>query len=113
MPLPNEYSIQCLRILERVGLTEELHIDDDGNVLEFRSSLPFFHPQRHIPPTNPTNDMNISPVEGYTFAVCESMQNVQVLTGTGGCSKYVLKSIVPKLTNKTTVLLKLMVLPAK
>ena len=35
--------------------------------------------------------MNISPVEGYTFAACRSMQNVQVLTATGGCSKYCLK----------------------
>ena len=91
MNLPNDYSVECLQILERIGLTENLSIDKDGNVLKFKSNLPFFHPQRHIPPTNPTNDLNISPVEGYTFAACKSMQNVQVLTNTGGCSKYCLK----------------------
>ena len=93
MPLPNGYSLQCLQILERIGLTEKLDYDDDGNILDFKSNLSFFHPNRHIPPTNPTNDLNMSPVEGYTFAACESMQDVQVLTGTGGCSKYVLKYI--------------------
>ena len=74
-------------------MIEELEIDDDGNVAKFKSTLDFFHPVRHIPPTNATDDMNISPVEGYTFAVCRSMQNIQVLTGAGGCSKYVLKYI--------------------
>ena len=83
LPLPNDYSVQCLRILERSGLIEELDIDSDGNVKVFRSTLPFFHPQRHVPPTNPTNDVNISPVEGYTFYVMKSMQNIQRLTGTG------------------------------
>ena len=42
---------------------------------------------------NNTGDMNISPVEGYTFAVCRSMQNCQRLTHCGGCSKYVCKYI--------------------
>lgn len=93
MDLPNNYSVPCLKILERIGLTDELEIDSDGNVTNFRSWLSFFHPLRHVPPTNPTNDMNISPVDGYTFAVCKSMQNVQRLTGTGGCSKYVCKYI--------------------
>ena len=37
--------------------------------------------------------MNVSPVEGYTFAVCKSMQNVQWLTGAGGCNKYVCKHV--------------------
>ena len=77
--------------MKTIGLIGKLHIDNDGNVLEFKSILDFFHPKRHIPPTNPTNDMNISPVEGYTFAACRSMQNAQVLTATGGCSKYCLK----------------------
>jgi predicted GIY-YIG superfamily endonuclease len=92
-PLANDYSVPCLLILEEIGLTTKLIIDDDGNILEFESSLSFFHPNRHIPPTNPTNDMNISPVEGTTFAVFRSMQNVQRLTGTGGCAKYVCKYI--------------------
>ena len=93
LTLPNDYSIQCLRILRRSGLIEELDIDLDGNVKVFKSTLPFFHPQRHVHPTNPTNDVNISPLEGYTFSVMNSMQNIQRLTGTGGCSKYVCKYI--------------------
>lgn len=93
MKLPNNYSVTCLRILEEIGLTDELEIDKDGNVLKFKGSIPFFHPQRHVPPTNTTNDKNISPVEGYLFTVCRSMQNVQRLVGTGGCSKYICKYI--------------------
>ena len=93
IPLPNDYSIPCLKVLEKAGLVDELEIDDDGNVTLFKSNLPFFHPKRHVPPTNPTNDINISPVEGYTFSVMKSMQNIQRLTGTGGCSKYVCKYI--------------------
>ena len=42
---------------------------------------------------NPTEDINILPVEGYDFAVCSSIKNFQCLTGTGGCSKYVCKYI--------------------
>ena len=52
-----------------MGLTENLHIDFDGNILEFKSSIPLFLPYRHAPPTNPKNDINIYPFEGYTFAV--------------------------------------------
>ena len=37
--------------------------------------------------------MNITPVEGYIFYVTKSMQNVQRLTGAGGCSKYVCRYI--------------------
>ena len=93
MNLPNNYSVPCLKILERIELTDELEIDSDGNVTNFKNWLSFFHPLRHVRPTNPTNDMNISPVDGYTFAVCKSIQNVQRLTGTGGCSKYICKYI--------------------
>ena len=92
-PLPNDYSVPCLRILEDIGLTSKLTIDEDGNVLEFQCDLAYFHPVRHIPPTNPSDDMNISPVEGYTFAVLGGMMNIQVLTGSGGCAKYVCKYI--------------------
>ena len=37
--------------------------------------------------------MNISPVEGYTFAHCQSMQNIQMITNSSGCSKYTIKCI--------------------
>ena len=93
MPIQNDYSVTCLKIRQHIGLTKKLHIDADGNVLEFKISIPLFHPYRHVPPTNPTNDINISPDEGYNFDVFKSMQNVQVITLTYGCSKYECKYI--------------------
>ena len=60
---------------------------------KYKSKLAFLHPQRHIPPTNPSDDINMSPVEGYTFAICRSMQNLQQLILTGGVNKYVCKYI--------------------
>jgi hypothetical protein len=74
-------------------LVQPLRINDDGYESPFVSTDPFFHPSRHIPPTNPSDDINISPVEGYLFAVCQSMQNVQWLTNCGGVNKYVCKYI--------------------
>ena len=56
-------------------------------------TLPFFNPKRHIPPTNPTDDINMSPVEGVTFSVLRSMQNIQQLTDCGGVKKYICKDI--------------------
>ena len=53
----------------------------------------FFHPRRHIPPTKPSDNINMSPCEGYTFANCLSMQNIQVLTQGGGVNKYICKYI--------------------
>eukprot|EP00957_Ditylum_brightwellii_P189580 14430732-Ditylum_brightwellii.AAC.1 len=43
LPLPNDYSVPCINILEEIGLTKRLC---------------------HALPTNPTNEKNISPVEG-------------------------------------------------
>ena len=37
--------------------------------------------------------MNISPFEGYTFAHCQSIQYIQMITNSGGCSKYTIKYI--------------------
>ena len=42
---------------------------------------------------NWSDDMNISPVEGCTFTVCQSMQNIQVITDSGGCNKHAIKNI--------------------
>ena len=57
----------------------------------FKSRLPFFHPKRHIPAVNWTHDLNISPVEDYTFVYYGSMQNIQKITNAGGCNKYTIK----------------------
>ena len=57
----------------------------------FKSQLPFFHPSCHVPAVNWNDIYNISLVEGYTFIVCQSMQNIQRITNTGGCNKYCIK----------------------
>ena len=87
-------------MLERSGIVEKLCIDEDKNVLEFKINHNFFHPIRHIPHTNKINDMNISPVEGYLFTACRSMQNLQLLTGSGSCNKYCNKCIAKFNTHK-------------
>ena len=50
-------------------------------------------PTRYTTPTNPTNDRNISPVEGYIFSQLRSMQNVQTLRHSPGTNKYICKYI--------------------
>ena len=74
-------------------MIENIIVSKDGYEAPFKSNVEFFHPKRHIPPTNPTGDINMSPVEGYFFTACRSMQNVQYLTLCGGVSKYVVKYI--------------------
>ena len=59
----------------------------------FNSHLLYFHPKRYIPAINWTHNLHISPVEGYTFCYCQSMQNIQKITKTGGCNKYNIKHI--------------------
>ena len=70
-----------------------IEVNEHGYVKKWKSKLAFLHPQQHIPPTNPNYDINMSPVEGYTFANCRSMQNIQILTQCGGVNKYVCKYI--------------------
>ena len=48
LPLPNDYSVPCLKIIVIIGLTDVLIIDYDRNIKHFESSLPFFHPGRHV-----------------------------------------------------------------
>ena len=89
--LPNQLSQQCLKVLEKLQIVDRIKVHDNGYVEPFKSRLDFFHPKRHVPPVLWTHDMNISPVESKTFVMCRSMQNIQRLTATGGCNKYVVK----------------------
>jgi hypothetical protein len=91
--LPNKLSEECVQRLIQIGMAEDIEVEKSGYRKTFKSNLAVFHPKRHIPPTNPNGDLNISPVEGYTFANCRSMQNIQVLTQCGGVNKYVCKYI--------------------
>ena len=35
----------------------------------------------------------MSPVESYTFSICQSMQNIQIMKNSDGCNKYCIKYI--------------------
>ena len=92
--LNNDYLIPTLKRLERVGIVEPLEYDCVHNYMKpFRSRLAYFHPTRHIPAVNWNDCFNVSPVEGYTFMICQSMQNIQLITNTGGCNKYCIKYV--------------------
>ena len=67
-------------------------LDNNGDRNKFKSSLDYFHAKRWIPPVAPGEGF-ISPYEKETFAVCQSMQNVQRLDQAGGCCKYTCKYI--------------------
>ena len=91
--LPNEWSFDCLQRLIKVGIVLPLCVNADGYQAPVQFTMDFFKPKRHIPPINPSDDKNISPVEGKTFSMCRSMQNIQLLTDCGGVNKYVCKYI--------------------
>ena len=91
IPLGNKRSPLVVEILEKIKLFDPIEINEFGFVFPFKSQMSYFHPKRHIPPTVPTDDINMSPVETKLFSVCRSMQNVQSLTCTNGTNKYVCK----------------------
>ena len=87
LPLPSVVPEELLPRLERLGIMSQ----DDHDVITFSND--YFNPTRHIPKIHPPEDFNISPVEATLFILCRSMQNVQLIRGTGGCNKYVCKYI--------------------
>ena len=91
MKLPCNYSKDCVDRLIKCGMAEPCQ--DNGSGKSFISAHPLFNPVRHIPPTNPTNDTNASPVTGKTMIATKSMQNSQVLTKCAGLNKYICKYI--------------------
>ena len=93
IPLPMNLTIECQDILIDIGLMEPRIIHENGYEEPPVYNHPIFKPTRHVPPTNPTDDTNASPVIGYTFAATQSMQNCQVLTLANGANKYVVKYI--------------------
>ena len=93
VPLGNTHLPEVIEILRDIDLCEPERKNEHGFVYLFKSSHPFFHPTKHIPPILTTDDYNISPAEGKTFAVLRSMQNVQYLYCTNGVKKYVCKYV--------------------
>ena len=80
IPISVKPSPECIEKLVAIGMADPICYNEKGYPSEFKSNHPFFHPTRHIPPTNPNDDCNMSPVEGKTFSACRSMQNIQCLT---------------------------------
>lgn len=89
--LPLNLTSQCKATLIKIGLCEEPEISEVGYEYALNFVHDYFKPNRHVPPTNPSDDSNISPVLGELFAATKSMQNAQILTNTNGCNKYVCK----------------------
>ena len=80
---------KCKDALKHAGLLD-ISVDEYGiEHLEFHHK--FFQPTRHIPPTNPSNDINMSPVIGELFVATRSMQNAQAITQTNACNSYLTK----------------------
>ena len=91
--IESKISQECMDRLIQIKLAEPIIKNKFGVPSTFKSHHGFFHPKRHIPPTNPNDTLNISPVEGYTFSILRSMQNIQSLTHTNGLNRYVCKYI--------------------
>mmetsp|Transcript_19481 Transcript_19481/g.27406 ORF Transcript_19481/g.27406 Transcript_19481/m.27406 type:complete len:548 (+) Transcript_19481:1364-3007(+) len=83
----------CVDRLVAVGLCKQVEVDSNGAASAFKFNHPYFDPVRHIPTTVPSDDLNISPVDGYTFSICRSMQNIQLLIHCNGVLAYVCKYI--------------------
>ena len=93
LPLPNSLPVPVKEKLIELQLIDGIEVNDLNYETPFECKDDFFHPTRHIPPTNPNEDVNMSPVDSYTFSICQSMQNIQLIKGTGGCNKYVCKYV--------------------
>ena len=87
--IPVQLSDECWSRLHKIGIANSV-LNELGERNKFKSSLDYFHPKRWIPPVSP-GEGYVSPYERETFAVCQSMQNVQRLDQAGGCCKYTLK----------------------
>ena len=85
--LPNEYTPEYILKLAEIGMIRHVNLIDGIPSGDFETDHDLLKSTRHIPPTNPTHDRNMSPVEGYTFAQLRSMQNVQSLLYSPGANK--------------------------
>ena len=82
-------------MLIRIGLANPFEMNEFGISGDAKYHHSFFKPNRHIPPANPNNCLNVSPAEGMTFEMCKSVQNTRSLTNANGLNKRVCKHIGP------------------
>ena len=89
IPLHYKFSNECLSVLEECSLYEPPGEHQLYGM--FHHSM--FTPSRHMGICNPSNRHNISPANDIWFAATKSMQNFQILTGTNGVARYVVKYV--------------------
>jgi hypothetical protein len=87
IPMRYKWSDECLNILADCGLCTP---PSDDNA-EWTFHHPALDPKRHMGRVTPGACGNMSPVNPSLFAVTRSMQNIQIITGTDGVSRYVVK----------------------
>lgn len=85
--IPVKFSQAALNILENTGHYTPPTVP--GGEGTFTHQM--FDPRRHIGKCNPTARENMSPVIAEHFAATRSMQNFQVVCGTNGVTRYVVK----------------------
>lgn len=90
LKLPFKFSQECLDILSECEFYEQ-PTDQYPNG---RFLLDLLEPRRHIGKVTPSARENMSEVFPKYFTLLRSMQNGQVVTGTNGVSRYVVKYIV-------------------
>ena len=89
--LRNNLSKPCIERLEKLVLATI--ICNECNIIVFsKNNLDYFPSKKKIPPWNYGDD-NISPCETRMFTLCRSMQNIQILSGSGGSCKYCCKYV--------------------
>ena len=86
-PFPTNYSDELNDILERIGLYTPPSDDHPYPVYHHK----MFNPKRHIGAIHPLAMENMSPVLAEHFCFARSSQNAQVVTGTDGVTRYVVK----------------------
>jgi len=74
LPLNRKFLPETVNRLIKIGMMEEITVNEFGWESEIKSSHPYFHPTRHIPWINANGNRNISPVETKTFCVCKTQQ---------------------------------------
>ena len=85
--LPYVFSDACLGVLKSIDLYEP---PEPGEVIgKFKHKM--LQPKRHLGKCHPSERDNISPVLSDHFAFTRSMQNYQVIEGTNGVTRYVVK----------------------
>ena len=90
IPLHYKFSEACRNILQKTCLWDPPTPEAPNGTI--RSNL--LQPRRHMGKVHPAATCNMSPVIPEFFAITKSQQNAQILHGSNGVAKYVVKYIV-------------------